>query len=97
MARVTVQDAVEKLVTATSYCRASRSSDGRRKGSAGTEENDKTTVIAPRNRRRSDQQPDSTFANVEQQERKPLNYKPLPLLLKVVVNHKVVPLYLLKA
>ncbi|GHL95182.1 hypothetical protein ECZU38_52560 [Escherichia coli] len=93
MARVTVQDAVEKIGNRfdTVLVAARRSSDaGRRKGSAGTGRNDKTTVIALREIEEGliNNQILDVRERRNSKSGKPLNYKPLPLLLKVVVNHK---------
>ncbi|MFP1497124.1 DNA-directed RNA polymerase subunit omega [Escherichia coli] len=94
MARVTVQDAVErKLVTVLTWYwspRRARQMQVGGKDPLVPEENDKTTVIALREieEGRSTTR-SSTFANARNSKsRKPLNYKPLPLLLKVIINHK---------
>lgn len=93
MARVTVQDAVEKIGNRFDLvlvaARRARQMQVGGKDPLVPEENDKTTVIALReieeglinNQIRRSRTPNS-------KSRKPLNYKPLPLLLKVVVNHK---------
>lgn len=54
------------------------------------EENDKTTVIALREIEEGliNNQILDVRERQNSKSRKPLNYKPLPLLLKVVVNHK---------
>lgn len=94
MARVTVQDAVEKIGNRFDLvlvaARRARQMQVGGKDPLVPEENDKTTVIALREIEEgliNNQILD--FANARSSKsRKPLNYKPLPLLLKVVVNHK---------
>ena len=83
MARVTVQDAVEKIGNRFDLvlvaARRARQMQVGGKDPLVPEENDKTTVIALR---------EIEEGLINSKSRKPLNYKPLPLLLKVVVNHK---------
>ena len=89
MARVTVQDAVEKIGNRFDLvlvaARRARQMQVGGKDPLVPEENDKTTVIALR-------EIEEGLINNQildvRESRKPLNYKPLPLLLKVVVNHK---------
>lgn len=94
MARVTVQDAVEKIGNRFDLvlvaARRARQMQVGGKDPLVPEENDKTTVIALREIEEGlINNQISTFANARNSKsRKPLNYKPLPLLLKVVVNHK---------
>lgn len=94
MARVTVQDAVEKIGNRFDLvlvaARRARQMQVGGKDPLVPEENDKTTVIALREIEEGlSTTRSSTFANARNSKsRKPLNYKPLPLLLKVVVNHK---------
>lgn len=94
MARVTVQDAVEKIGNRFDLvlvaARRARQMQVGGKDPLVPEENDKTTVIALREIEEGliNNQILDVRERQEQQERKPLNYKPLPLLLKVVVNHK---------
>ncbi len=94
MARVTVQDAVEKIGNRFDLvlvaARRARQMQVGGKDPLVPEENDKTTVIALREIEEGlDQQPDPRRRDARNSKsRKPLNYKPLPLLLKVVVNHK---------
>lgn len=94
MARVTVQDAVEKIGNRFDLvlvaARRARQMQVGGKDPLVPEENDKTTVIALREIEEGlINNQILTFANARNSKsRKPLNYKPLPLLLKVVVNHK---------
>ncbi len=94
MARVTVQDAVEKIGNRFDLvlvaARRARQMQVGGKDPLVPEENDKTTVIALREIEEgliNNQILDVRDAR-NSKSRKPLNYKPLPLLLKVVVNHK---------
>ena len=95
MARVTVQDAVEKIGNRFDLvlvaARRARQMQVGGKDPLVPEENDKTTVIALREIEEgliNNQILDVRERQVNSKSRKPLNYKPLPLLLKVVVNHK---------
>ena len=90
MARVTVQDAVEKIGNRFDLvlvaARRARQMQVGGKDPLVPEENDKTTVIALREIEEgliNNQILDVANAR-NSKSRKPLNYKPLPLLLKVV-------------
>ncbi len=94
MARVTVQDAVEKIGNRFDLvlvaARRARQMQVGGKDPLVPEENDKTTVIALREIEEgliNNQILDVRERQEQQEQSKPLNYKPLPLLLKVVVNH----------
>lgn len=93
MARVTVQDAVEKIGNRFDLvlvaARRARQMQVGGKDPLVPEENDKTTVIALREIEEGliNNQILDVRERQNSKSRKPLNYKPLPRLLKVVVNH----------
>lgn len=93
MARVTVQDAVEKIGNRFDLvlvaARRARQMQVGGKDPLVPEENDKTTVIALREIEEGliNNQISTYVSARNSKSRKPLNYKPLPRLLKVVVNH----------
>ena len=91
MARVTVQDAVEKIGNRFDLvlvaARRARQMQVGGKDPLVPEENDKTTVIALREIEEGLINNKILDVRERQEQQEPLNYKPLPLLLKVVVNH----------